>query len=429
MDERKEKQMIQQAFETSLSGLQDDPWLARRVMAQARETEREPVKVKRKLSVGLIVMIALMLVTVTAVAVALLTASQLVEDDVVPIARGNDTAEINEWFSNEELRHIIEVAQENNIQVSDELLTLLENGRGYYEQEVIMSLLRAEFGDNFSEWTIEQQHWFGEIMVEIGFRDYNQYRLPDKNEISYQEAVGIAKEYIAERYGDDVTDVNMWKLMVSYEALRTDEGIIRPVQWCMEFTPFSTSYNAYSLTMSSAGEVLTFYATAAPGSNESGDAVIDHYISVYGGLREWTYDIWASLGERLKGCAHDIDTERSWAFYQADYILPPEKGIPYEEAQKIAIEAVGNEYTTTRSAVCCQGGGRPIWKIETLTQYPEDIGSGRYSAIWLVEIDCMTGEVLDKQEFVVGGGTDPLITFVPHQLWINMPLMPEGPNG
>lgn len=428
MDEYREHvKRVQEALDQDAAFIQPDPYLAQRVLNQARREGEKTVK--KKLTVGLVVLIAMLLVTVTAVAVALLTASQLVEDDVVPIALDNDTVEINEWFSSEELRHIIEVAQENNIQVSDELLTLLENGRGYYEQEVIMSLLRAEFGDNFSEWTIEQQHWFGEIMVEIGFRDYNQYRLPDKNEISYQEAVGIAKEYIAERYGDDVTDVNMWKLMVSYEALRTDEGIISPVQWCMEFTPFSTSYNAYSLTMSSAGEVLTFDATAAPVSNESGDAVIGHYISVYGGLREWTYDIWASLGERLKGCSHDIDTERSWAFYQADYILPPEEGIQYEEAQEIAIEAVGNEYTSTRSAVCCKGGGRPIWKIETLTQYPEDIGSGRYSAIWLVEIDCMTGEVLDKQEFVVGGGTDPLITFVPHQLWMNMPLMPEGPNG
>lgn len=429
MDERREKKRIQQAFETSLSGLQDDPWLAQRVMALAQEPGKEQVTVKKKLSVGLVVVMALLLATVTAVAVALLTASQLVEDDVVPIARSNDTAEINEWFSNEELRHIIKVAQENNIRVSDELLTLLENGQGYYEQEVIMSLLRAEFGDNFSEWTIEQQHWFGEIMVEIGFRDDNQYRLPDEKEISCQEAVSIAQEYIAERYGDDVTDADTWKLMVSYEALRTDEGIIRPAQWCMRFTPVSASFNTYSLTMSSAGEILTFDAQAAPESNESGDDVIDHYISVYGGLREWTYDIWASLGERLKGCSHDIDTERSWAFYQADYMLPPEEGIPYDEAQRIAIEAVGNEYTSTRSAVCCQGGGRPIWKIETLTQYPEDIGSGRYSAIWLVEIDCITGEVLDKQEFVVGGDTDPLITFVPHQLWMNMPTMPEGPNG
>lgn len=428
MDEYREHvKRVQEALDQDAAFIQPDPYLAQRVLNQAKMEGEKTVK--KKLTVGLVIAIVLMLATVTALAVALLTASQLVEEDVVPIARDNDTAEINEWFSNEELRHIIEVAQENNIQVSDELLTLIENGRGYYEQEVIMSLLRAEFGDNFSEWTIEQQHWFGEIMVEIGFWDYNQYRLPAEKEISCQEAVNIAKKYIAERYGDDVTDADMWKLMVSYEALRTDEGIIRPAQWCMRFTPASANFNAYSLTMNSAGEVLTFDVKAIPAGNESGDAIIDHYISVYGGLREWTYDIWASLGERLKGCARDIDTERSWAFYQADYILPPEEGIPYEEARRTAMEAVGNEYTTTRSAVCCQGGGRPIWKIETLTQYPENIGSGRYSAIWLVEIDCITGEVLDKQEFVAGSGTDPLITFVPQQLWMNMPPMPEGPNG
>ena len=53
-------------------------------------------------------------------------------------------------------------------------------------------------------------------------------------------------------------------------------------------------------------------------------------------------------------------------------------------------------------------GETPIWKVETKTKRPEDSGSGRYSAIWLVEIDCMTGEVRDKREFVVGSDMNSL---------------------
>ena len=39
MEDRKDKQIVQQVFESSLSGIQDDPWMAQRVLRIAHEKE------------------------------------------------------------------------------------------------------------------------------------------------------------------------------------------------------------------------------------------------------------------------------------------------------------------------------------------------------------------------------------------------------
>ena len=58
----KEQQKVQRAMNTTLSGLQEDPWLTQRVLANAKGEE----PVKKKLSVSAILVIALIAVSITA---------------------------------------------------------------------------------------------------------------------------------------------------------------------------------------------------------------------------------------------------------------------------------------------------------------------------------------------------------------------------
>ena len=69
MDEQKFRKQLHHAAGTRLSGLQGDPWLAQRVMAQAKGE----AKVKKKLSVALILLLIFLVLTVTAIAVSLLS--------------------------------------------------------------------------------------------------------------------------------------------------------------------------------------------------------------------------------------------------------------------------------------------------------------------------------------------------------------------
>ena len=69
MNEQEFREQLHHAAETRLSGLQGDPWLAQRVMAQAKGEAR----VKKKLSVALILLLIFLVLTVTAIAVSILS--------------------------------------------------------------------------------------------------------------------------------------------------------------------------------------------------------------------------------------------------------------------------------------------------------------------------------------------------------------------
>ena len=61
-----EQKRVQQAMNATLSGLREDPWLARRVLANVKEEE----PVRKKLSVSMIIAIALIILSITAAVAA-----------------------------------------------------------------------------------------------------------------------------------------------------------------------------------------------------------------------------------------------------------------------------------------------------------------------------------------------------------------------
>lgn len=106
-------------------------------------------------------------------------------------------ADVNTTFSNEELASIVALAEENGIKLSNSILRSLEKSEGYWEEEVIMSLAKAQFGPYPGQWTLEEQYWFEETVVSIGFKDYNQCRIPTEDDLFYEEAYAKAKAHIA----------------------------------------------------------------------------------------------------------------------------------------------------------------------------------------------------------------------------------------
>ena len=159
---------------------------------------------KRKLSAGLVVCIVLVLLSLTALAAALLTGMEIIEQQAIPVAQGNDAPlRVNDVYSHEELVALLRVAEENGITVDDDhIREALLRGEGYYEEETIMAICRAAFGGLYYEWDVEERHWYGEMMVEIGFRDENYNRLPGEGEIAPSEARALAVTLLQTEFPD-----------------------------------------------------------------------------------------------------------------------------------------------------------------------------------------------------------------------------------
>ena len=75
MSEKMDRKAFHTAIDTTLSGLQENPFLYQRVIAQ--ESRKDGIIVKKRLSVGLVMAIVLMLITVTALAAGIIFAKRV----------------------------------------------------------------------------------------------------------------------------------------------------------------------------------------------------------------------------------------------------------------------------------------------------------------------------------------------------------------
>ena len=216
---------MHKAIDSTLSGLNGDPWLFQRVSARAAEGE---TKVKKKLSTGLVLVIVLMLIAAVALAVTLLTHQEIVEQVAVPLAVDNDASVgVNKIYNAEELAELVRSMNENGITLEENnrIMQALQNGQGYYEEETIMEICRQAFGGNYYTWTLEQQDWYEDLMVRIGFHETHLTRLPGEGNMKYEDAEAFAFRKIREAYGQDLLleDRSIWQLSRQFFVENPDD--------------------------------------------------------------------------------------------------------------------------------------------------------------------------------------------------------------
>lgn len=301
-----------------------------------------------------------------------------------------ERADVNTAFSNEELQHIVALAEENGITLSDNILRALENGEGYWEEEVIMSLAKAQFGPQPGQWTIEQQYWFGEMDVAIGFVDVNHNCLPGEGDLTYEEAYARAVQLLqAEGWVDDpawLEDRTQFALTRTFNMW--EEYGDEPM-WYFYFDPRQIDLPLFTVLMTRSGEVES--VGRRPGLSEQlengmpANSVRDMFNHVYG--NDWSPEVYVAYVEALRKSDLSRASKAVQAYLATDYILPPEGALTSEEAIAIAAEHIGSESILSASTVCFQLDGRAVWKA--ILDYdglrPSD----------MVEMDALTGEILD----------------------------------
>lgn len=146
MDEKQMKQAITFAVENRCRDITPNPFLAQRILSSMQE--KGQTKMKKKLSLGLILILILLLASLSALAVSLLTGQEVVEQNAVPLALGNDTdVRPTVTFSHDELVQLVETAAENGITLDENSQTMLalQNGEGYWEEEAHHGHLPGSF--------------------------------------------------------------------------------------------------------------------------------------------------------------------------------------------------------------------------------------------------------------------------------------------
>lgn len=398
MDEKRLQESITRAVDSHCSSLRADPFLAQKVIFAAERKEK-PI-VKSKMRFGLILALILMLLTATAVAAALLSGMEVIQQEAVPLAQSND-GEVRpvEEYTYEELSSIILAAQENGIILDDDtsVMRALRNGEGYSEEETIMALCREAFGGLIYEWTVEERHFFAEMMIEIGWDTQNNYPLPSENDLPSEEIRALAVETIHKHYGEDV-HVEDRSLFRRVEGLYLDsvDGVERNT-WTFTFYPRTLDESIYHVTMDGQGQWIDH--SKEPGYNWEDYTelqLVQRVDSVYNyryggsGMSAWEYDAWYAFGQKLPGAKHSASWDEEFDAYAATvYLLPGENDLTKKQARDIAFADAGVKDYTGVTEILLGKGSQRIWKISFKTSAL----TGKNQAL-SYEIDSETREIL-----------------------------------
>lgn len=416
---------FKQLVDRNLSGLQWDGQRQARVLASL-----EPeggTTMKRKMTMSLVFAIVLVLITMTAVAIELLTGTQIIEQFAVPMAQKNDTETYTqESYTHEELVQLIQTLNENGITLDEDsnIMWALRNGQGYWEEETLMAICREAFGGNFSTWSIEEKHWFDNMTVQIGFKEKNPYRIPGEGDMTIPEAKAHAVKLLKDEYGVELpTESNeQWILWEWFYEAWTDASGFHPAKWQFEYLNRKTNVQEYSVSFDQEGKLLDIGEAGFHGEQTEFESfeLADRYFSdKYSSMALWPMEAWAEFGEAIA----NIEPERSsqWCYINAGYRLPPEGAISGEQAVRIAAEHIALTGDTETQIICCTSNDLPIYKVTLAIHFPGNETSATYDAVWCLELDCMTGEILDKWEYTYGPDSPSIRMYVPFSVHESAP--------
>lgn len=221
MEDFKDKQIVQRVIDNSLSGIQDDPWMAQRVLNMAHETQGTGgIVVKKKLSIGFILMMAVMLLGVIALAATLLW--QDAGEKVAPMESENgyydtwnteakiklikalyDLGELKDNPDAERVLNSTDMPDAEKNALCDKIMCAYVNGSP--DTVTLLSILEKLHGD-MNTWSMEDKVWYNNLLNAnnmLSAEDTN-YVLPETGEFTQEQAVDAAKSFLVSKGAENL---------------------------------------------------------------------------------------------------------------------------------------------------------------------------------------------------------------------------------
>ncbi len=174
----------------------------------ALNLKEEPMR-KRKVSMALVMAMLLILAAVTAVAAALLSGREFVQEVMQPKAQESLSAQ----WSETEVQELLRIAGENGLTLSESQQALLLARGGYDKEELMRLFVKLDLGQDPGTWSIEDQAWYGQMLMDIGLYAENHNTVPEEGEATEAQMLQVLQTYIHDRYDPDapLTDETVYR--------------------------------------------------------------------------------------------------------------------------------------------------------------------------------------------------------------------------
>ncbi len=263
MNKRQDVERIRRALDASLSGLQDDPWLAQRVVAAAKGEK----KVKKKISVGLAVALVLAILAATALAVGMtryFSSFAALENTYGEYEQwpGSAKVELVQTMRESELLSQAQAKGWDKAQSEREKEKLAEQILGDYFERLVnvdtYNVMLQQLGQ-FEDWPQEEKALYSSLLIEYGVQkdDWPVYLMPEQGDMQQDEAIQAAREILCEKFmaNERIKAANARATFLQ-NAMEYGEA---PV-WIVELTEPNLFSGAYRVILERSGEVRSYDA-------------------------------------------------------------------------------------------------------------------------------------------------------------------------
>ena len=232
MCEKLNRKDFHEAIDTTLSGLQADPWLAQRVL----HAERNAKVIINKRTLVLIIVLFIVLLFTVAVAAVLLQHQHIEQAMDYAKTRGSFSD-----YSISEKVSLVRAMEDAGISIPGNVREIIHSGVSfdtksekiitdyvteiYGDEEDIDHFIIAshDWGDPFN-WTLEQKHWFWETLRDKGL--YNgkiKYLLPEDNDLTREQVVVYGRQALLNLYHLPEATVNAFDADVTFFTIVNSE--------------------------------------------------------------------------------------------------------------------------------------------------------------------------------------------------------------
>lgn len=365
MNDRKDREIIQVALDTTLSGLQDDPWLVQKVLDDAKGE----VKVKKKWSAAMILVMVLILIA--AIAVASVVLKEYYEK---AFSTQNEKGYYQQWALTDKIA-LIDRMVKNDFDIDHEMVaklsdtTLSENEKnaladaiviGYYGEGhdgalSVVNMMEKDMGE-VSSWSLEDKAWVSEQQQQGQYANIEEIHiLPQEGDITPEQAIAKANQLLCEQYDISEDEVASYRVTLDLMQLTDDSSAPSKKQGVYQiayYTPFS-DVHPYSVLLTVEGDFL--HSSRPYGMerdiNDIFSAATEHF-STPQEKAEFSMK-WAATIKEAVDNGEDV-----WSYYlhlsSIDYISPDERFLDQETA-----------LANVEASICSTLG----WDYEQLKRY------------------------------------------------------------
>lgn len=427
MDDPTLRNQLHYAVETRLSGLQGDPWLVQRVLAQAKS---EP-KRKRKRSVGFVIVLILLLAVTTAFA-----AISLRSFFEKAIEQESQSGEISHWSASEKAAFVNRMVEAGLLPETEQTKELQSRTLSEEQQDALamsiitdfypardsfvtaMDIIAKEYGA-YEQWPLELRAWYSETLEKYGHKQAKGVRnvLPQEGEWTQEEALRFAADCLTEVLRLSPEEIAALRCTSYFQE--DEESALRV--WYFNFFANDSDELLYYVYVSSDGTLLDcgygdqeLSSTDAAALNEEFYELLRYHADDFftvNGLASFARELAPKL---RKAIADGLEIEKWPAYFaQIPYAFPDASAISQEEACRIGSQAILTQYgkdaawlkqnyvyTLSYRAYANADEWRLAYRIppQSKTDAYADFYAGKIPFCIVVRIDPFTSQVLDIQE-------------------------------